>query len=297
MHCALIDLGSNSIRLCVYEYDKDHIERLLNEKRVAGLAGYVSEGVLDDMGIARACCILEQFKKLAIRFVPMQEIYVFATASLRNIKNREQAAAIIVHRVGLQIQILEGEEEAVLSFAGAMYRAQCDTGVMVDIGGGSTELVRFADRTALHTASMPVGCLNLYMQYTTGAFPQKGALRQISEAVQGQLARLRWQDGNEAIMVGVGGTARAALKLAGEVFDLYDTDTLCAGQIQALTEIVRQGKPEVFKAIYRTIPERALTITTGLIILDETIRHFGCQTIKISRFGVREGYLLQRIIG
>lgn len=88
----VIDVGSNTIRLCIYNVTGDRITAMLNNKITAGLIGYVEDGVLSDRGIRRACDVLNTHRMMAER-VGVKELFVFATASLRNIDNREEAVA------------------------------------------------------------------------------------------------------------------------------------------------------------------------------------------------------------
>ena len=103
MNYAIADLGSNTIRLSVYHtLPEGGFERLFSEKEMAGLVNYISDGVLSEAGIRRACVALTNFRSLLHQF-GMDEMHVFATASLRNIRNTEEAVAMIRDLTGIDV--------------------------------------------------------------------------------------------------------------------------------------------------------------------------------------------------
>ena len=163
MNHAVIDLGSNTIHLLVFGHENGEVTKVLSEKDVAGLAGYIEDGVLGTDGITKACEIVNKFKKLALEIVGPSDIHLFATASLRNIRNSKEAVDIIEKETSLVPDVLDGEEEGRLGFTGAKMSVECSDGILVDIGGASTELVIFKNGKIKNIASMPIGSLLLYM--------------------------------------------------------------------------------------------------------------------------------------
>ena len=144
MLCGIVDLGSNTIRLSIYHCDGGQFRLLLNKKTMAGLAGYVRHGVLSDSGILVACRTLAAYRALLDNF-SVRDMHVFATASLRNITNTAEAVQTIRDITGITVEVLSGEEEAALSFKGAVLPGGVSTGLLADIGGGSFELVAYED--------------------------------------------------------------------------------------------------------------------------------------------------------
>ena len=170
MICASIDVGSNTIRLSIYQCETDGIKLLLNKKTMAGLAGYVEDGALSPKGVHKACSVLNSYKDIVHNF-GIEQLYVFATASLRNISNSQEAVAQIEEKTGLAIDVITGEEEATLDFIGATRLMDVDDGILVDIGGGSTEIVVYEDGKILKATSIPVGSLSLFSGYVGGLIP------------------------------------------------------------------------------------------------------------------------------
>ena len=90
MKCGIVDVGSNTMRLSIYHWEGRRFKLLMNKKEMAGLAGYIKEGVLSDSGILVACRVLAGYKALLDNF-DIKELHVFGTAPLRNIVNTEEA--------------------------------------------------------------------------------------------------------------------------------------------------------------------------------------------------------------
>ena len=119
MKCGVVDVGSNTIRLSIYHWERDgSMKLLMNRKVMAGLAGYIQDGVMSDSGILVACRTLAGFRSLLDNF-EIQDMYVFGTAPLRNIVNTEDALNAIEEITGFRVEVLSGADEAALSFRGA----------------------------------------------------------------------------------------------------------------------------------------------------------------------------------
>ena len=170
MKQAIIDIGSNSIRLTLYETEGEHFKTLFREKIMAGLAGYVENRTLSAAGIECACSALLNFQSI-LQTLKIDHICVFATASLRNISNTGQARSIIRSVTGYDVEILSGEEEALLGYTGAMQELHLASGAFLDIGGASTEIVTFHDGTPVDFTSFPIGSLSLYRRCVKKILP------------------------------------------------------------------------------------------------------------------------------
>lgn len=298
MNYGVIDLGSNSIRLSIYKYENNQISLLINKKVMAGLASYVHEGILIDKGISKACGILNHFKEILDRF-GIQEMHLFATASLRNILNAKEAVEAIYKKTGLVAVILSGDEEAQLDFIGATWFYAMEKGLLLDIGGGSFELVMFEGGQIKALTSLPLGSLNLYAKYVKGLVPTDEERKLMKKAVHMELDKLNWEpEPYMKQMCGVGGTIRAALKLSKDLFNVDQQERqISAAQINTLCKMLKLNTPKNYHTFYQVVPERILSIQPGLLILNEVIKRFGTESIHVSKGGVREGYLIERVIG
>ena len=294
---AIIDLGSNTIRLSIYSYEDHKINTIFTQKEVGGLAGFVANGVLNVQGIEKACDILKHLKDIAMKFVEPKDIHLFATASLRNIKNQSQVAKSIETQTGLHPQLLTGEDEASLDFMGVTAFTSFERGLMVDIGGASTELIFIENYQPVMVRSLPVGCLSLYMQYVHEIIPSHSEKKKIKKAVIRELDTLEWGGEKHPLILGIGGTLRAVSKITNLMFhNSVQLGIMDAKLTKDIFRLLKHKKKNVYHAVYKCVPERTLTIVPGLIILRQIIKRFGCEKIAISPFGVREGFLCNRVL-
>ena len=296
MKQAIIDIGSNSIRLTLYETEGQNFKILFREKIMAGLAGYVEDGKLSAEGIECACTGLLTFRDI-LQTLEIDRISVFATASLRNISNTEQALSVIRAATGYSVEVISGEDEALFGYAGAMQELHLTGGAFLDIGGASTEIVTFEDGRPVDFASFPIGSLSLYHRCVKKILPGDGSLKRLRQEIsktiyvgEGALAPC-------PLLVGVGGTARAALKLAQHYYGLSDDcRSMTAEQLDGLCSFLCSGKKDASDLILRLEAERIHTLVPGLLILQHVFHVFHAEQLVVSKYGVREGYLCQRIL-
>ena len=298
MYCAIIDMGSNTIRLSVYNYEDNKLATVIHQKEVAGLVGYIKDNRLEPEGIEKACEVLSDYKKIATLLVSENDIHTFATASLRGVDNQAQVLEAIQQTTGLLPELLSGEEEARLDFIGASHFTECKDGILIDIGGASTEFVQFEDAQPVRLASIPVGCLNLYTKFVSEMIPNGKEQKKIKKEIRGQLDSLGWfAEKKYPLIIGIGGTVRAAHKLSHGLFSLpLDNKEIEAGFIKDILSKLINNENGIYRTVYKLIPERTLTIFTGLMILNEAIKKFRCKSIFVSSYGIREGYFIDRIL-
>lgn len=266
---------------------------------MAGLAGYVEGGALTPAGVLRAAEGLRTFGRLLDMVgVEREHTSVFATASLRNVSNGAQAAEELRGLSGLPVEILTGEEEAQMAFAGAMSDLPADRGVLTDVGGGSTEVTHFRGGAVLSARSFPVGSLRLYRDCVKAILPGKGSLERIRRRLEETLTpeEVMPQGGQAHTLACVGGSARALLKLSRQAFPLDPGGNgIPAKELFALEKTLCRGDREAIDLILRTCPDRVHTIVPGVLILCRLARLCRCEGLAVSRYGVREGYLHQRV--
>lgn len=243
MICGIVDLGSNTIRLSIYHWEGQDFRLLLNKKTMAGLAGYVQGGVLSDSGILVACRTLSSYRALLDNF-QVSKMHVFATASLRNISNTGEAVETIRDVTGIPVEVLSGDEEAALSFKGAVLPGGVSTGLLADIGGGSFELVSYEDMSITSACSLPVGSLSLYTRFVNGLFPTPEERKAMRAYVEEQLDRARTAGVRRSRLCGVGGTIRALNKLSVDVFHKPpESRSMTAEELRELYKLLKKRRP------------------------------------------------------
>lgn len=212
----IIDLGSNTITLSFYKYENGEIILLLNKKTMAGIAGYVKDGRLSKEGIKIACDVLKQYKEIINNF-GLEKVFAFATASLRNISNTDEAVTEIKEITGFTVDIVLGEVEAIYDFIGASKALDIKEGIVFDIGGGSTEILMYKNSEIIKAHSIPVGSLNMFSKYVKGIISSKDEIKEIKKEVLKYLNDINGIEYSKTAY-GVGGTARNAGKLCARLF-------------------------------------------------------------------------------
>ena len=296
MKQAIIDIGSNSIRLTLYETDGGHFKTLFREKIMAGLAGYVENRTLSAAGIECACSALLNFQSI-LQTLKIDNICVFATASLRNISNTEQALSVIHSATGYSVEVLSGEEEALLGYTGAMQELHLGSGAFLDIGGASSEIVTFSNRTTIDFKSFPIGSLSLYRRCVKKILPGTGSLARLRHTISETIDLDPVDTAPQPLIVGVGGTARATLRMAQYYYGSSDgCRSITSDQLDGLCDFLCSGQKAASDLILQLEADRIHTLIPGLLVLQHVFHLFQAQQLIVSKYGVREGYLCERIL-
>lgn len=292
MKYAVIDLGSNTIRLVVYEETNAEFHALFTQKFTAGLAAYLQDGMMTPEGIRLICTTLQRCKMLLKEFTPCTTL-AFSTAPLRNIRNTQEAIDQIYAETGYSVDVLTGLEEAYLDYYGVQRELPVESGLLFDIGGGSTEVLTFAHDGTGVIESVPIGSLNLSKKHIAKLFPDKKERDAIRLQVQKSLKRhkLNHLPPYETIC-GIGGTARTVLQLLQAMNVILPAQrTFTAEQFRKLKKFLWKKDSAVMELLTQYCPDRLHTIFSGILILETLILQSQCTTVYVCKYGVREGYL------
>ena len=302
----VIDLGSNTIRLVVYETRDDRrkacgckeFKSLINDKVMAGLSAYVENGVFSQAGIDRAVNVLKGHAKRA-RYFDCKKLEVFATAVLRNASNSAQAVEEIAGRTGLPIVLLSARDEAHLGFVGATCDRPAGDGTLVDIGGGSTELTRIEGGRDFDNASMGQGSLSSFARHVRGVLPDRAEMERIAEELRDRLDALPRRDAYRCdTLYGIGGSVRAAAKMLEQVTGAEARPkTMTKRAIHEILEWCRNDPNAFAHTALKASAERVHTLVPGCVILCTLFEELGAKKLEVCKHGVREGYLIDRMLG
>lgn len=172
MTYGIIDIGSNTVRLNIYQIKDKNYVLLLSKKEAIGLVAYIQKKKLTQEGIEILVNCLSEFKSL-LEDLHVDGYSAFATASLRGIKNADQVIESIKKECHMDVEILSGSREGELSYFGAMAAMDFKEGLYIDSGGGSTELVSFKSDKMHFIESIPYGSLNLFDTFVELLIPSK----------------------------------------------------------------------------------------------------------------------------
>ncbi|KQN04169.1 Ppx/GppA family phosphatase [Sphingomonas sp. Leaf25] len=287
-HSAIVDIGSNSIRLVVYGGPERIPAILFNEKVLAGLGrALAGTGAIDADAMAAARAALERFAWLT-REMAVPRVRTVATAAVRDAANGAELIAL-AHAAGLTVEILSGEEEAQAAGHGVLSAIPQADGIVGDLGGGSLELVRVKDGQLGERVSFPLGVLRL------GAIRAKGA-GELDRTVARMIAAAGWTGQGQGLpLYLVGGSwralARLDMHLTGYPLPIAHGYALSPARISALRKLLA----EMPRADLRLVPNlsggRVPTLDHAAAVLAYAVRHLGCATTVISAYGLREGLL------
>ena len=296
----MIDIGSNTVRMAIYRIEGTHVEMLMKKKHTVGLAAYLRDGVMQQQGIDKAVEILKEFRAFLLAF-NITHVVAFTTAALRNAKNSQAAVGEIERRTGLPIRVITGDEEATYDFIGATHGLTAEGGLLIDIGGASTEIVSYSAGKIERKISLPIGSLAFRTKYVHGMLPTKAeceAMREEAEATLG--AATAFADVREASIAGIGGTFKGAAALYNALYEKpFGNVKMEASRLAALIERFtdEHGINEAMTAmLMKTVPDRIHTVIPGLIIAEVLAARFHCKEITYSDSGVREGYIYSEVL-
>ncbi|WP_340139628.1 exopolyphosphatase [Mitsuokella multacida] len=296
----MIDIGSNTVRMAIYRIEGTHVEMLMKKKHTVGLAAYLRDGVMQQQGIDKAVEILKEFRAFLLAF-NITHVVAFTTAALRNAKNSAAAVGEIERRTGLPIRVITGDEEATYDFIGATHDLNEDAGLLIDIGGASTEIVSYSAGKIEQKISLPIGSLAFRTKYVHGMLPTKAECEAMREEAEATLrAATAFADVREASIAGIGGTFKGATALYNALYEKpIDNVKMEAARLEALIERFtdEHGINEAMTAmLMKTVPDRIHTVIPGLIIAEVLAARFHCKEITYSDSGVREGYIYSEVL-
>lgn len=296
---AVIDIGSNTIRLSVYKQKDNRIYNLFNEKEGASLRSYIENGKLNNKGIDRLIQTLNRFKLVINNFDDIDRVYPFATATIRNSSNRSEILEKVKNELGFEIEILSGEEESKLAFVGANSSLNISRGVLTDIGGGSSEVVIIDQDKVIKSTSLNIGSLSSYNDYVDFLFPNKKDRKKIETSIENALINNNFYKEDHHTLCGVGGSARASLKLYNEYYKLYRTNyTMDRKKLKnMIKDIIEYDSKNLLNLILSVKADRVHTLIPGMIILNKIAKYFNVDIINVSQTGVREGYVYSKVLG
>lgn len=295
----IIDIGSNTVRLNIYKVKGKEFEVLVSKKEAVGLVQYVKKEIMSQEGIDRLAKCLNRFKEM-IELLNLDGYSAFATASLRNIKNSKEVLDQIQSMCQISIDLLTGAQEGRISFHGAIYALKHDSGIYMDTGGGSSEIILYDHRQIGFVSSMPVGSLNLFNKYIKGLLPDKKEIKEIQERI---LKELKSCDGKKGILRSddlavTGGSMRAIRSLLVYLkwidADAYEVES---SLLNNLVKYLSENQNKTTHTFLKVKPDRVHTLFPGLLIIDAVAKFTKAKRIQISTNGVREGYLMERILG
>ncbi|MCD8533393.1 MAG: hypothetical protein LR011_00830 [Verrucomicrobia bacterium] len=303
MRKTVIDIGTNSVKLLVAEVEDGRVTPLAEESVQTRLGkGLYDSGQLAPDTMAHSLEIMRQYQQTS-HALNSQSIRILATSAMRDASNSEEFASHIEQLTGVKVEVISGQDEASLAFLGVQEQIQdpSEPVLVIDVGGGSTEMILGAHHIVHQFCSLPLGSVRCYEMQKIADPPTTGNLdtsRQIILDQINQLNQAQWliQGASPAMMISTGGTAAAMacmLKKASHL-DRETIDNLRLTR-QNISEI-GQTLWSVDLATRRKIPgipkKKADILIMGVLIHEVICEFFGVSVCLPSTKGLRYGAML-----
>ena len=296
----IIDIGSNTIRMAIYDIKGQQIDFLMKKKHMVGLAAYLDNSIMSQAGIDKVCEVLLEFKSF-LEIFHITHVAAFTTAALRNCKNSKEAVGEIIRRTGINVEVISGDMEAQYDFEGAVHSIQEQDGVLADIGGASTELVAFHNGQMANKISLPMGSLDFRTKYCSFVLPNEFEVKLMEEQARRLLAEAAdFASIRCDMLLGIGGTFKGTCALYNGIYNCEKKNLVIEAaalerMIQHFAKLEEIGHEDAV-LLMKQVPDRINTIVPGMVIAKVLTEHFQCQKITYSDSGVREGFIYTHLI-
>lgn len=287
--CGIVDLGSNSVRLVVFEGRSRNPQAIFNEKAVLGLGrGLQTSGRLNEQAVEQALTVMMRYYAIA-RAMRADPLEVLATAAVRDASNGAAFIAALQARMpDVPITILSGEGEAAMSADGVLLGFPAADGILGDIGGGSLELVELAAGQARRSVSLGLGTIRL----SDRADGDIGRARMIAEA---DLATVPWLGegaGRDLFLVGGAWRALARIHIAQTAYPLQIVHHYALKREEArdLCGVVMAATKRTLERMPGAPAKRVTDLPFAAVALRRLLRATGARRVVFSANGLREGW-------
>jgi exopolyphosphatase/guanosine-5'-triphosphate,3'-diphosphate pyrophosphatase len=287
--CGVVDLGSNSVRLVIFEGRGRNPQAIFNEKAVLGLGrGLQQTGRLNEESVEAALTVLSRYHAVA-RAMAADPVEVLATAAVRDASNGPAFVEALRARMpGVPVRILAGQEEATLSADGLLMGFPGADGVLADLGGGSLEVVRLDRGQVERSASLALGAIRL----SDRAGGDVARARSIAEE---ELAREKWLRGGEGrdlCLVGGAFRALARMHIAQTNYPLAIVHhyVLRREEARDLASVVMAASRRVLERMPGAPQKRLADLPFAAVLLRRLLRATGAARVVFSANGLREGW-------
>ena len=295
---AVIDMGSGSARAAVMHRSPGGVEILAQQRLNLNLMSHVGQQhTLDAEGAASTLDAIEDFIEVC-RGYGVDTVHAVGTEALRAARNSAEISREARRRYGVDLRIISGYEEAGYCFIGAVQGLPVSRGLLADLGGGSTEVVGFADRCMETRLSLPLGSLRIANDFRLADYPAPEDMAAAFRFVRDRLAAAKVpQLAPGDTLVGSGGSMRLLSKLDRRQrrYPLHAMHGYCidAEGLSRLVARLASCTLEERSRIPGMNPERTHSIVGGAVVAQALLQHTGAASIMLSGHGLREGLARQ----
>ncbi len=299
MKYASIDVGTNAVLLLIAKYDNG-ISDVLDISSITRLGeGLKKNGRLSDEAIIRTFYVLEKYRKI-IDENDVDEIFCVGTSALREAENAEIFSEMVREKLGLIVRIISDHDEAYYTYLSVNNDELItdENVIIVDIGGGSTEIIKGDSQGFFDFISLPTGTVKLTEMFIKHDPPLDDELSLLKTYSKDLLLKLPF-DSNGCVLIGTGGTITtlAGIIFCLEVFDkdVIHTSGITLNEIGKLIDLMKNMHTSERKSIKGMEKGREDILLQGIMLLREIMVYFGFKKLLVSTKGVRYGVIYERL--
>ena len=288
----VVDVGSNSVRLVIFDGAARSPAYFFNEKVMCGLGSGLSDtGRLNPEGRERALRALARFQTLA-GLMDMPPLTAVATAAVRDAEDGPDFCEQVLRETGLQIHVIPGEEEARLSAQGVLLGWPDASGLVCDIGGSSMELAELSDGTVGRRETSNLGPLKL-QTIKGGRRGRQAHIKDTIEAMHGRFGA----DRKRLFLVGGSWRAIAKIDMARQDYPLrvLHEYTMSAADLTKTARFIAETDTDTLRGLAKVSSTRMDLVPYAIDVLTTLVRTFQPTDIAISSYGIREGLLYEQM--
>ena len=294
---ASIDLGSNSTRLLIADITNGTLTTIYKEHQVTRMADKLSESkIISKESTKRVLKVLAGYFKV-IKRNNVENIQIVGTAALRDANNSQDITQLIEKKFGIEVDIVSGEEEGVLTSVGVLNTlGGLDNFLIVDIGGRSTEFIYDSDMRIV-SKSINIGVVSLSELFFNNLPPSEEKVLSAVEYIKNNLFQSNIFNGR--ILIGVAGTftSLASIFLEQTQFneqEIHLTELKNMDVFDIYEELLHLNEPQIITKYKGLDPKRAKTIQAGILLAKEIISKYNVNSIKVSNSDILEGLILKK---
>lgn len=298
MLLSAIDIGSNTVKTSIFEASPTSVIEVARKTIPAGLIGHIKDGKLTDKGqtiLISAICDLVNFA--ISQGCEKDMIFPFATASLRAASNFDKVSDTVYAELGFAIDLVSGSREAELTFDSLIRLGGIqDHGLLIDLGGGSTEVIEFDCKEIVSSLSIPLGALVLFRKFVKNILPCESEMLEISKYSRAAFnSAALTKKGYEKLYVN-GGSGRAIAYLHSVLSGNGDDQPslpyiLSKDELLDIYKRVSSCDDAVKQALLRVLPTRIHTVAPALAAICTLMDKVGVGEIEVTKAGIRESYI------
>lgn len=297
---AIIDIGSNSARLVIFEKTSRYGFHLICEQKSKvriGEGAYSKEGYLQPIGIKRAFLTLKSFLHTIDKYQANKTLCV-ATSALRDAPNGKAFVAWIQKELKLSIKIIDGQKEAKYGAISASNLLPITEGISIDIGGGSSDMALLKNGKIIQTYSLNLGTVRLKELFFDHAIDNPHAIEEAKAYIEAELEKLP-EIFRHSLAIGIGGTARTLskgiMKISNYPLDKLHAFSYSILEYQNYLHAIPLSSAKNLKR-FSLKKNRYDTIREGTLIFNQILSYIGAKTVMSSSVGVREGVFLEQML-